>query len=62
MAEEEDGGQPAREQGGPSRYFVLVLLVLLLEGAVGYWIIDQAVPAPEEGRVADPERCAGGAS
>jgi flagellar basal body-associated protein FliL len=50
MAEEpeEDGGQPAPDQGGPGRYFVLVLLVLLMEGAVGYWAIDQAVPAPEE--------------
>ena len=50
MAEEpeEDGGQPARDQGGPGRYFVLVLLVLLIEGAIAYWIIDQAVPAPEE--------------
>ena len=51
MAEEnEDEAGPVQgssEQGGPGRYFVLVLLVLLLEGAIGYWVIDQAVPAPE---------------
>ena len=45
--EEEAPAQSSNEQGGPGRYFVLVLLVLLLEGAIGYWVIDQAVPAPE---------------
>lgn len=46
-AEEGEGGGPPQAQGGPGRYFVLVLLLLLLEGAVGYWVLDRAVPAPE---------------
>ena len=45
QAQEPRGG--GNQKGGPGRYFVLVLLVLLMEGAVGYWVIDQAVPAPE---------------
>ena len=46
---EEEAQQPrgGGERGGPGRYFVFVFLVLLVEGAVGYWVIDQAVPAPE---------------
>ena len=52
MAEEEEEEGAAQEGGqkdtsGPGRYFVLVLLILLIEGAIGYWVLDRAVPAPE---------------
>lgn len=52
MAEEDDGAGGAEEggqkdTGGPGRYFILVLLILLIEGAVGYWVLDRAIPAPE---------------
>ena len=47
MAEEEAGEVEKKDSGGPGRYFVLVLLILLLEGGVGYWLLDRAVPAPE---------------
>tara|TARA_Y100000031_G_C8078691_1_gene318601 strand:+ start:134 stop:643 length:510 start_codon:yes stop_codon:yes gene_type:complete len=53
MAEEEAGaeeqaGAPSQSSGAPSRYFVLILLILLLEAAVGYYVLDRAVPAPED--------------
>ena len=51
MAEEDAQTEAAvpksTASSGPGRYFVLVLLILLVEGAVGYWVLDQAVPAPE---------------
>lgn len=51
MADESDEAteaQLARHARGPGRYFALVLLLLMLEGAVGYWILNRAVPAPPE--------------
>lgn len=49
MAEElVDDGMPVRKpDGGAARYFALVLAILLMEGIVAYWVLDQAVPAPE---------------
>jgi flagellar basal body-associated protein FliL len=49
MANEEnaEGGDKVDIPSGPGRYFVFVLLILLMEGAVGYWVLDRAVPAPE---------------
>ena len=50
MAEEpnaEADFPPVRDQGGPGRYMALVLVILLIEGLVVYWVLDRAVPAPE---------------
>ena len=53
MAEEEADAEeqmevPSRDSGGTSRYFVLILLILLIEAAVGYYFLDRAVPVPED--------------
>jgi flagellar basal body-associated protein FliL len=47
--EEEDAGaqNQGKDPAGPGRYFVLVLLFLMGEGAIGYWALDRAVPEPE---------------
>lgn len=59
MAEDEDGmeegGGAPKKAAGPGRYFALVLLFLLIEGAVGYWILDRAIPAPEVPQEEIPE-------
>ena len=60
MAEEETAGEAETGAkpdagGGPGRYFVLVLLILLIEGAVGYWVLDRAIPAPELPEEVAPE-------
>jgi flagellar basal body-associated protein FliL len=59
MAEEEaidaNAGAKPEVSGGPGRYFVLVLLILLIEGAVGYWVLDRAIPAPEVPEETTPE-------
>ncbi|MGA1195030.1 MAG: flagellar basal body-associated FliL family protein [Candidatus Latescibacterota bacterium] len=60
MAEDEtaaDGETGAKPEAGsgPGRYFVLVLLILLIEGSVGYWVLDRAIPAPEVPEETAPE-------
>ncbi len=47
--EEAEDEAPPRPAASPSRYFLLILVILLLEAAGGYFLLDRAIPAPDEG-------------
>ena len=47
--EEAEVEAPPRPAASPSRYFLLILIILLLEAAGGYFLLDRAIPAPDEG-------------
>lgn len=62
MAEEEADAEeqaeaPSRSSGALSRYFVIILLIFLAEAAIGYYVLDRAVPVPEDlsGEIAEEE-------
>ena len=52
MAEEEEAVDDLDEETGPAikpgRYILLILGILAIEGAVGYFVLDQAIPPREE--------------
>ncbi len=59
MADEQDEAdvldEEAKPGGGMGLYLMIVLVILLLEGAGGYVILDRALPAPERAAKEDTE-------
>lgn len=48
VAQDEKSNQPNKPNtGNLNPYYALVLLVLLVEGLIGYLILDRAIPKPE---------------
>ena len=52
MADEQEGAEGTEEQpkpaGSPGKYMLLIMLIIALEGVVGFVLLDKAVPAPEQ--------------